>query len=57
MSAHVAIPLLAAGSLVLTFAVVAVLQPRLRWLRFLGAGILISSLVMGLTVVLFGVPL
>ncbi|SDZ43830.1 hypothetical protein SAMN05444004_11497 [Jannaschia faecimaris] len=45
MPAHVFIPLLAIGSLVLTGAFVAMIQPRVPWLRWMGAGILASAAV------------
>ncbi|CTQ48147.1 hypothetical protein [Jannaschia donghaensis] len=56
MPAHIFIPLLAIGSLVLTGAVVAVLQPRVRWLRWMGAGILASTGLSGLLLLSIMVP-
>lgn len=52
MSAHVFVPLLALGCLVLIGAGVAALQPRVGWLRWTGAGILLAGMVAGLTIAL-----
>lgn len=56
MPAHVVIPLLAIGSLVLTGAVVALLQQRIPWLRWMGAGILVSTGVSALLFLYLPVP-
>lgn len=50
MPAHLFVPLLAVGSLVLTGAFIALIQPRFLWLRWMGAGVLIST---GLSALLF----
>lgn len=56
MPAHVFVPLLALGCLVLIAAGVAVLQPRVGWLRWAGAGLLLAALLAGLTIVFRGSP-
>ena len=43
MAAHVFIPLIAIGSLALIGAVVAVIQPRIAWVRWLGATLLFGT--------------
>lgn len=54
MPAHVFVPLLAFGCLVLIGAGVAVLQPRVGWLRWTGAGVLLAALIAGLTIAFGG---
>ena len=43
MPAHLLIPLLAIGCLALVGAAVAVIQPRVRWLRWTGAAVLLAA--------------